>query len=173
VYLVCLSGVPSHACISNKDGIARHLDKALRVIRTFFFDTVRHADGVTMITKKYPFILFTSLLITRRNALNSRAVHSAFQGTKAMSTTKLRHDPVIDMVKNVRGTAPLIAKALGILPGGIWQWRRVPAQHVLAIGRLLKIPRYEIRPDLYPPPRRRLNSNGRKRQPPRGGEACR
>jgi DNA-binding transcriptional regulator YdaS (Cro superfamily) len=71
-------------------------------------------------------------------------------------------NPVIDMVKNVRGTAPLIAEALGILPGGVWQWRRVPAQHVLTIERLLKIPRYRIRPDLYPPPRRRINNNGRK-----------
>jgi DNA-binding transcriptional regulator YdaS (Cro superfamily) len=76
--------------------------------------------------------------------------------------SKRRRDPVIDMVKNVRGTAPLIAQTLGILPGGIWQWRRVPAQHVLAVAELLKIPRYKIRPDLYPPPRRRLDSNGRK-----------
>jgi DNA-binding transcriptional regulator YdaS (Cro superfamily) len=76
--------------------------------------------------------------------------------------SKQQRDPVIRMVREVRGTAPLIAQTLGILPGGIWQWRRVPAQHVLAVERLLKIPRYEIRPDIYPPPRRRLNSNGRK-----------
>jgi pyruvate kinase len=79
-----------------------------------------------------------------------------------MSKRERRLDPVIHQVKHVRGTAPLIAEALGILPGGVWQWRRVPAQHVLTIERLLKIPRYEIRPDIYPPPRRRLNSNGRK-----------
>ena len=78
--------------------------------------------------------------------------------------SKQQRDPVIRMVREVRGTAPLIAQTLGILPGGIWQWRpgHVPAKHVLAIERLLKIPRYEIRPDIYPPPRRRLNNNGRK-----------
>jgi DNA-binding transcriptional regulator YdaS (Cro superfamily) len=76
--------------------------------------------------------------------------------------SKQQRDPVIRMVREVRGTAPRLAQALGILPGGIWQWQQVPAQHVLAVAELLKIPRYKIRPDLYPPPRRRLNSNGRK-----------
>jgi hypothetical protein len=61
-------------------------------------------------------------------------------------------DPVLEMVRSVRGTAPRLAKALGILPGGIWQWKKVPGRHVLQVEQLLNIPRHLIRPDLYPVP---------------------
>lgn len=76
-------------------------------------------------------------------------------------------DPVLHMVRTVRGTAPRLAQALGILPGGIWQWQQVPAHHVLQVEQLLEIPRHKIRPDLYPPPshpatKRWRNRNGRK-----------
>jgi hypothetical protein len=50
----------------------------------------------------------------------------------------------------------------------VWNWQRVPADHVLTVEQLLDIPRHLIRPDLYPPPsdpvtKRWLKStNGRK-----------
>lgn len=80
---------------------------------------------------------------------------------------KKRHDPVLQMVREKRGTATRIAEACGIKRATVWVWQRVPPQHVLAVEELLQIPRHKIRPDLYPPPnepgtQRWLNNNGRK-----------
>jgi pyruvate kinase len=76
-------------------------------------------------------------------------------------------DPVLNMVRKVRGTAPRIAKACNINREAVWNWQRVPAEHVLTVEALLDIPRHKIRPDLYPPPQspstqRWLTNNGRK-----------
>lgn len=84
-----------------------------------------------------------------------------------------QRDPVLDMVRNVRGTAPRIAAACSIDRSAVWNWKRVPAQHVLTVEELLEIPRHHIRPDIYPPPhdhrtKRWLNSSGRRNH---GGSA--
>jgi DNA-binding transcriptional regulator YdaS (Cro superfamily) len=76
-------------------------------------------------------------------------------------------DPVLSMVRGVRGTAVRIAAACGINRETVWNWQQVPAKHVLAVESALAIPRHLIRPDIYPPPydpstRRWLNSNRRK-----------
>lgn len=78
-----------------------------------------------------------------------------------------RRDPVLHMVRTVRGTAPRIAEVCGIKRHAVWQWTRVPAEHVLPVEELLEIPRHLIRPDLYPPPyhprtKRWLTNNGRR-----------
>lgn len=77
-----------------------------------------------------------------------------------------RNNPVLEMVRNVRGTAPRIAAVCGINREAVWNWHQVPARHVLTIEQLLEIPRHRIRPDLYPPPSdartRRWLSNGRR-----------
>jgi hypothetical protein len=76
--------------------------------------------------------------------------------------------PVLKLVRDVRGTAGRIATACGINREAVWNWRRVPAVHVIACEQLLAIPRHKIRPDIYPPPsdpdtQRWLTSgNGRK-----------
>lgn len=85
-----------------------------------------------------------------------------------------RRNPVLDLVRNVRGTAPYIAKACGIHREAVWNWQRVPAEHVVTLELLLKIPRHQIRPDLYPYPsppddltkrwKQRLNSNNGRKQ---------
>lgn len=53
----------------------------------------------------------------------------------------------------VNGTSGL-AKALGqkITPQAISQWKQVPAERVLEVERVTRIPRHELRPDIYPAP---------------------
>jgi pyruvate kinase len=78
-----------------------------------------------------------------------------------------RPDPVLERVRNVRGTAAIIASACGVVREAVWRWQHVPARHVLTVEQLLDIPRHRIRPDLYPPPshastKRWLTNNGRR-----------
>jgi hypothetical protein len=78
-----------------------------------------------------------------------------------------RPDPVLARVRNVRGTARLIADACGVVREAVWRWQHVPARHVLTVEDVLNIPRHRIRPDLYPPPhhpatKRWLANNGRR-----------
>lgn len=80
-----------------------------------------------------------------------------------------RRDPVLKMVHNVRGTAPRIAQVCKINREAVWNWQRVPAEHVLRVEALLGIPRHLIRPDLYPPPyhpstKRWLDGNNGRKQ---------
>lgn len=49
-----------------------------------------------------------------------------------------------------RGLRIRLARDLGITPGAIYQWRRVPAERVIQVERLTGIPRHDLRPDLYP-----------------------
>ena len=41
------------------------------------------------------------------------------------------------------------ARALGLTPGAISQWKRVPVKHLLAVEAATGIPRERLRPDLY------------------------
>jgi DNA-binding transcriptional regulator YdaS (Cro superfamily) len=44
-----------------------------------------------------------------------------------------------------------LALLLGITHGAVSQWRRVPADRVVAVERVTGISRSTLRPDLYPP----------------------
>jgi DNA-binding transcriptional regulator YdaS (Cro superfamily) len=50
------------------------------------------------------------------------------------------------------GAVTALARALGITPSAISQWRRPPAERVLAIEAAVGIDRHELRPDIFPPP---------------------
>lgn len=60
----------------------------------------------------------------------------------------------LDSMGHVRGNAAALAKVLGISTQAISQWREVPVNRVLDIESVTGVPRYELRPDIYPPPRR-------------------
>lgn len=45
-----------------------------------------------------------------------------------------------------------VAAALGITSSAVSQWKRVPPERVLAMEAATGVPRYELRPDMYPPP---------------------
>ena len=55
-----------------------------------------------------------------------------------------------------KGTFTRIARELGINPRVPGRWfssgRKVPADRVPAVSRILGIPRHELRPDLWEPP---------------------
>jgi hypothetical protein len=44
-----------------------------------------------------------------------------------------------------------LARALGITHGAVNQWRRVPAERVVAVERITGIPREVLRPDVFAP----------------------
>jgi DNA-binding transcriptional regulator YdaS (Cro superfamily) len=50
-----------------------------------------------------------------------------------------------------RGLRLKVARALGITHGAVSQWRRVPAERVIAVEALTGFPKERLRPDLYPP----------------------
>ena len=56
----------------------------------------------------------------------------------------------IDQVIKMAGGPSKLARHLGVSPQAISQWKRVPLNHVFAIEKLTDIPRYELRPDVYP-----------------------
>lgn len=43
-----------------------------------------------------------------------------------------------------------LAEGLGISRAAVSQWKRIPAARVLDVERLSSVPRYMLRPDLYP-----------------------
>jgi DNA-binding transcriptional regulator YdaS (Cro superfamily) len=45
-----------------------------------------------------------------------------------------------------------IGRQLNISGQAVSQWDRVPAERVLDVERISGVPRYELRPDIYPPP---------------------
>ncbi|XYD07449.1 Cro/CI family transcriptional regulator [Methylobacterium sp. NMS12] len=59
-------------------------------------------------------------------------------------------DPSLQRAFKSRGDAIRVARALGISPQAVSQWRRIPPLRVLDVERVTKIPRQQLRPDLYP-----------------------
>ena len=49
-----------------------------------------------------------------------------------------------------------LARKLEISPKSFYSWTRVPAERVIKIEELSGVAREELRPDLYPPPRRKV-----------------
>jgi len=47
------------------------------------------------------------------------------------------------------GSISKLARALGISPQAVWQWREIPVRHVISIERIFGVPREELRLDLY------------------------
>jgi DNA-binding transcriptional regulator YdaS (Cro superfamily) len=63
---------------------------------------------------------------------------------------------VVARAAKLVGGGAALAKILKIQRQAIYQWARVPADHVIAIERATagKVTRQELRPDLYPQERR-------------------
>jgi DNA-binding transcriptional regulator YdaS (Cro superfamily) len=62
---------------------------------------------------------------------------------------------VVEKAAEMAGGAAALARRLGRTRQALYQWKRVPPQHVLAIERATKgrVSRHDLRPDLYPRPR--------------------
>jgi len=52
-------------------------------------------------------------------------------------------------IKAVGGYSALAAR-LGLTKASVHQWKRVPAERVLAVEAATGVPRQQLRPDLYP-----------------------
>jgi DNA-binding transcriptional regulator YdaS (Cro superfamily) len=66
--------------------------------------------------------------------------------------SKIEKDPILDEVFAALGSKSKLARGLKMTPQSLQNWRRVPPLRVLDVERETGIPRYRIRPDLYPPP---------------------
>lgn len=63
-------------------------------------------------------------------------------------------DPAIRRLRDDR-QLPLIAEQLKIARQAPYAWKRVPPLRVQDVARITGLKPHELRPDLYPPPRRR------------------
>src|SRR3954451_14648195 len=70
-------------------------------------------------------------------------------------------DAILDDLLNRRGTGAKIATALGITPAAVSQWQRIPAERVTELARLLEMPAWQLRPDLFPAPEGKLRMGPR------------
>jgi DNA-binding transcriptional regulator YdaS (Cro superfamily) len=52
-------------------------------------------------------------------------------------------------VKEAANGASAIARAIGISPQAVAQWKAVPAEHVLRLERTFGVSRYRQRPDIF------------------------
>lgn len=50
------------------------------------------------------------------------------------------------------GGGAKVARPLNLQRQAVYQWKRVPAEHVITLEKLSGVPRHEIRPDIYPAP---------------------
>jgi len=83
----------------------------------------------------------------------SKGVLSFFLDVKQKTGFRQTMNNALAMAKRQIGGAKALADALGNLtPQAVSQWARVPATRVLEVERVTKVPRFELRPDLYPPP---------------------
>jgi DNA-binding transcriptional regulator YdaS (Cro superfamily) len=60
-------------------------------------------------------------------------------------------DKLNDWIKAERGRLVELAGACKITHSAVWQWERVPAEHVLTVEGLTGISRHELRPDIFGP----------------------
>ena len=54
------------------------------------------------------------------------------------------------VIEKAGGWRPL-ARKLGIKAQSIQNWKKVPAERVLDLEKITGIPRWKLRPDIYPP----------------------
>ncbi len=48
-----------------------------------------------------------------------------------------------------RGLRIRIARECKVTHGAVYQWSKVPPEHVLTVERLTGIPRFKLRPDIF------------------------
>jgi len=64
---------------------------------------------------------------------------------------ELMRDQGLERAIEAAGGVRALARLVGVSQPAVSNWTRIPADRVLAIESLTKVPRGELRPDLYPP----------------------
>jgi DNA-binding transcriptional regulator YdaS (Cro superfamily) len=64
----------------------------------------------------------------------------------------MRQPKIVKQAIRAAGSGAALGKALGLTRQAIYQWERIPVEHVLLIERLTGLPRHQQRPDIYPDP---------------------
>lgn len=59
-------------------------------------------------------------------------------------------DPALQRALELIGGPSALASRLGISREAVSQWRRVPAERVIAVETATGVPRRDLRPDIYP-----------------------
>jgi DNA-binding transcriptional regulator YdaS (Cro superfamily) len=65
-----------------------------------------------------------------------------------MAKTRNMSNPIKKAIV-AAGTAQKLADKLGITRSTIYAWREIPTKYIIEIERITKVPREELRPDLY------------------------
>jgi DNA-binding transcriptional regulator YdaS (Cro superfamily) len=65
-----------------------------------------------------------------------------------------REDGGIEAAITAAGSISELARKLGLTQPTVARWRQIPVPHVPKIERLYKIPRWQLRPDVWEPPYR-------------------
>jgi len=65
-------------------------------------------------------------------------------------------DPGLEIAIYQAGGVRKLSRIVKRTSATVAVWKRIPVAHVMTIEQALLIPRYELRPDIYPPPISRL-----------------
>lgn len=68
---------------------------------------------------------------------------------------KTKRNPSIDLAIDKAGGPVALSRILGCSPQAISKWKRVPAERVLTVAKAARVDPSTIRPDLYPPARKK------------------
>jgi len=72
----------------------------------------------------------------------------------AQKSNRFMKSPAVKQIYKANQVSE-VARACRITTQAIAQWRKVPYARVLIVERVTGIPRHQIRPDIYPPPKQR------------------
>ena len=64
----------------------------------------------------------------------------------------MRQSKIVEKAIKAAGGGAALARHLGLVRQAVYQWDRIPIEHVLPIERLTGLPRHVQRPDIYPDP---------------------
>jgi DNA-binding transcriptional regulator YdaS (Cro superfamily) len=60
-----------------------------------------------------------------------------------------RRDPALERALKEAGGAAKVARHFGISVQSVWGWRRCPPRRAVGLEKLSKVPRRELRPDVF------------------------
>jgi DNA-binding transcriptional regulator YdaS (Cro superfamily) len=61
----------------------------------------------------------------------------------------MERDEGLQLALEAMGGFRALARELGMSPQAVHKWRRIPADRILQVEMITKIPRRNLRPDLY------------------------